>query len=57
MMPSKNRTRRAGSFTGRYCSMTAFISVKIAVFAPIPSAKDSTATVTRTGARPSWRTP
>ena len=62
-MPSVERrvvwTRRAGSFTGRDRSISALIRLKTAVFAPMPSARDTTETARKPGlrrrAREAWR--
>ena len=47
--PSPMRYRRAGSATGSDRSMTAWISVKIAVVPPMPSASVRTAAAVKTG--------
>src|SRR5438477_10181132 len=39
----------SGSRTGRGCKMSWWMSVKIAVFAPMPRASESTATARKTG--------
>ena len=49
-------TSRSGSFTGSVRSITALIRVKMAAFAPMPSASDSTATAENPGFRRSVRT-
>lgn len=57
--PPKNLvvcSRRAGSRTGSMRSITASIRLKIAVFAPMPSASDRTATAAKAGLRRSVRT-
>src|SRR5262245_15558167 len=50
LSPSPIRYRRDGSDTGRDFSMTACMSVKIAVVPPIPSASVSTAVAAKTRA-------
>ena len=42
-----NRTNRSGSVTGSVLSRTASTTLNRAVFAPIPSASDSTATAVK----------
>ncbi len=42
-------TNRCGSLTGNERSITAFTNVKIAVFAPVPSASVSTTTTVNPG--------
>ncbi len=42
-------TSACGSFTGSVLSSTLFSRLKIAVFAPMPSASDSTATAVNPG--------
>jgi hypothetical protein len=49
LSPSPMRYRLAGSATGRERSITAWISVKIAVVPPMPSASVSTAAAVNTG--------
>src|SRR5437879_13895812 len=44
-----NSTNCEMSFTGKGCSRIAFTTVKLAVFAPIPSASDNTATALKPG--------
>src|ERR1700736_2006507 len=44
-------TRALGSCTGSWRSITALISVKIAVLAPMPSARQPTATAVKPGVR------
>jgi hypothetical protein len=48
-----NSTSLSGSVTGIDRSMMVSIRLKIAVFAPMPSASESTATSVKTGLRPS----
>jgi hypothetical protein len=48
-------TVRSRSRTGSGRSRKAFTALKTAVFTPIPSASDSTATITRPGCRASDR--
>jgi hypothetical protein len=49
------RYRRDGSETGSDRSITAWMSVKIAVVPPIPNASVTTAAAVNTGAWRSWR--
>ena len=48
---------RAGSLTGRSRSAMALTTLKIAVFAPMPTASDSTTTAASAGARRICRMP
>jgi len=48
---SQSETMRSGSRNGRRSSSTAFTMVKIAVFAPMPSARASTAVAVNPGVR------
>ena len=50
-LPGPNRTNWDGLLTGRAFSSTAFVKLKIAVFAPIPSASVRTATAVKPGLR------
>src|SRR5260370_10495968 len=52
-----NRTSSSGCFTGKFLSITASIKLKIAVFAPIPSASVNTATAVNPGFFDSIRQP
>ena len=52
-----NSTSRSGSFTGNVFSKTASTTLNSAVFAPIPSANDSTATMVNPFVLNSIRTP
>jgi hypothetical protein len=45
----KDRHERPGSLNGSGFSSTAFTTLKMALFAPIPSARVSTATVVKPG--------
>ena len=54
---SPTETSSSGARTGSDRSIAASISVKIAVFAPMPSASDSTAMAVNPGLRRSMRTP
>ena len=49
-------TSRPGSFTGSVRSVTALMRLKMATFAPMPSASSSTATAENPGFRRSVRT-
>jgi hypothetical protein len=49
------RYKRDGSATGSERSITAWMSVKMAVVPPIPSARVTTAAAVKTGAWRSWR--
>src|SRR5437667_4638111 len=49
------RTSRSGSRYGRGCNNTALTTLKIAVFAPTPSASVSTATAVKPGFFSNWR--
>jgi hypothetical protein len=42
-------TMRAGSATGRGCRTSAFTTLKMAVLAPMPSARVATATAVKAG--------
>ena len=53
--PFPNRTRRAGSATGNRRSISAFITLKIAVLAPIPRARVRMAMQVMTGFFSNWR--
>ena len=53
--PSPMRYRRAGSLTGSDRSMTAWISVKMAVVPPIPSASVRIAVIVKTRAAKNCR--
>jgi hypothetical protein len=50
-------TRRSGWEKGSECNKTAFTMLKIAVFAPTPSAKESTAMLVKPGLFQSARSP
>ena len=50
-------TSSSGFQTGRFSSITALITVNTAVFAPMPSASERTATAVNPGLLPSTRTP
>jgi len=52
-----NRIKRCGSVKGSGRNMTVFATVKMALLAPIPSAKVTAATIVKPGARRSVRTP
>src|SRR5258707_15846027 len=52
---SHSWTRRSGSGNGKGRSKTAFTTVKIAVFAPMPRASERTATPVKTGDRANIR--
>jgi hypothetical protein len=52
----RSRTSVSGSFTGIRVSSSAFTPVKMAVFAPIPSASDRMTTAVHPLARSSTRT-
>ena len=56
-MSSHNITRRSGSGNGNGLSSTAFTKLKIAVFAPMPSASVITAMAVKPGCFSSDRTP
>ena len=53
--PSPMRYRRDGSLTGSDCSMTAWMSVNIAVVPPMPSASVRTAVMVNTRATQNCR--
>ena len=50
-------TRRSGREKGRERNNTAFTMLKIAVFAPTPNARESTATIVKPGLFQSTRSP